>query len=323
MEQILKVSNLSVTYKAKDRNVYAVNQANFDLNQGDSLGLVGESGSGKSTLAMAILRLLPEDVARVEGHIELKGQDWLKVSDEELRAMRWKEISVVFQNSMNCFSPVHRIGDQIEDIYRIHEPSVPRKQIVQRVNELLRLVNLNERIYRLYPHELSGGMLQRLSIVASLLHKPSLLILDESTSALDVVTQGQILMELTDMASTLKTARIMVTHDISVVAASCNLVAVMYAGHMLENGLTEVVLKEPLHPYTKGLLASFPSLRGELTDLKAIPGFMPDLSKKYEGCIFASRCAWAQDICFEQAPEEKNVGARHSVSCHLVGGEDI
>jgi peptide/nickel transport system ATP-binding protein len=321
MDRVLDIRDLSVTYHSREKSVFAVNRASFHLDQGDALGVVGESGSGKSTLAMAVLRLLPARIARVEGKVLFLGKDWLAASEEEVNALRWKEISVVFQKSMNSFSPVHRIGDQIEDIYRVHEPKATRKEILDKASELLRLVNLNERVYRLYPHELSGGMLQRISIAVSLLHRPSLLILDEATTALDVVTQGQILAELTDMARTLKTSRIMVTHDISVVASSCNLVAVMYAGHVVERGPTSSVLKEPLHPYTKGLLSSFPSLRGEKTQLRAIPGFLPDLSKRYEGCIFAPRCPRAMDVCSRELPYETAITEDHSVVCHLYGGD--
>lgn len=321
MDRVLDIRDLSVTYHNRDKSVYAVNRASLHLDRGDALGVVGESGSGKSTLAMAVLRLLPPRVARVEGEVSLLGKDLFAASQEEMNALRWKELSVVFQKSMNSFSPVHRIGDQIEDIYRVHEPKATRKEILDKAAELLHLVNLNERVYRLYPHELSGGMLQRISIAVSLLHKPSLLILDEATTALDVVTQGQILAELTNMARTLRTSRIMVTHDISVVAASCNLVAVMYAGHMVEKGPTSSVLKEPLHPYTKGLLGSFPALRGEKTQLRAIPGFMPDLSKRHEGCIFASRCSRAMDVCSRALPPETAISESHSVVCHLYGGD--
>ncbi len=318
MARVLDVRNLSVTYKNKNRSVYAVNGASFSIDQGDSMGIVGESGSGKSTMAMALLRLLPAKKTAVEGEAVFLGQDLLNMPDEQLNKLRWKNLSVVFQKAMNSFSPVHRIGDQIEDIYRIHEPDATRKQAHEQAAKMLSLVNLNERVYRLYPHELSGGMLQRVMIAVSLLHEPELLIMDEATTALDVVTQGQILLELRKMESELKTSRIIITHDISVVSSSCNKVAVMYAGALLESGHVSDVLARPAHPYTKGLLAAFPPLRSRRIVLESIPGFLPDMSVRHEGCIFAGRCPEAMEKCKTAAPARTNLGNDHFVSCHLI-----
>ena len=321
METILDLKNFNVSYVNKHKKVYAVKDINFKIYKGDSLGIVGESGSGKSTLAMGILGLLPENSAESSGSANFLGEDLTKLSEEELKGIRWKELSVIFQKSMNSLSPVHRIGTQVEDIYHVHKPKASKEEIMDRFSYLLDMVNLSERVYNLYPYELSGGMLQRVSIAISLIHSPKLLIMDEATTALDVVTQGQILEEISRMEKELDMTRIMITHDMSVVATSCNKVAIMYAGDLMEIGYVKDVLKNPLHPYTKGLLSSFPSLKGDREKLEGIPGFLPDLSKKYEGCIFASRCPSATDICYKKKPNKIDMENERSLSCHLYGGE--
>lgn len=322
MSILLEVKDLNVTYKNKNKSVYAVKNANFSINQGDSLGLVGESGSGKSTLAVALLRLHPKHGTIITGQANFLGKNLINISEKELQNLRWTELSVVFQKSMNSLSPVHRIGEQIEDIYRVHKPKAKKKEIFDRVAYLLSLVNLSDRVYNLYPHELSGGMLQRVSIAVSLLHNPKLLILDEATTALDVVTQGQILDEILKMEKEMDMTRIMITHDMSVVATSCNKVAIMYAGEIMEVGYVKDIIPDPKHPYTKGLLSSFPSLRGEKKELRGINGYLPDLSQKHEGCIFASRCDHVMDICRKVSPMSKVIGEKQTVRCHLYGGDD-
>ena len=299
----------------------AVRHASFTIDRGDSLGLVGESGSGKSTLAMGMLRILPENSIEMTGSALFMGKDLISISHEEMNRLRWKEIAVVFQKAMNALSPVHRIGTQIEDIYRVHEPRATKAEIHDRTMELLRMVNMPERVYRLYPHEMSGGMLQRVAIVISLLHSPKLLVFDEATTALDVVTQGQILEEVVAMEKTIEMTRIMITHDMSVVASSCRKVAVMYAGELVEIGMVRDVLKQPLHPYTQGLMSSFPSLKGEKKQLRAIPGFLPDLSDPPAGCAFASRCPHCTQQCLSQKPVLREMPDGRRVACHLVGGQ--
>lgn len=322
MKSILEIKDLNVTYKNKKRSVYAVKNSNFEIFKGDSLGLVGESGSGKSTLATALLRLHPKHSTNITGQANFLDRDLISISEKELQNIRWTELAVVFQKSMNSFSPVHRIGEQIEDIYRVHKPKATKKDIKERTSYLLSLVNLSDRVYRLYPHELSGGMIQRVSIAVSLLHNPKLLILDEATTALDVVTQGQILDEILKMEKEMDMTRIMITHDMSVVASSCNKVAIMYAGEIVEFGFVKDIIPNPKHPYTKGLLSSFPSLKGEKKLLKGIPGFLPDLSQIHEGCIFASRCDSVMDICKKVSPNRTVFKNTHTVSCHLYGGDN-
>ncbi len=324
MANLLTIKNLDVTYNNKNRAVMAVRDVSFGIDEGDSIGIVGESGSGKSTLAMALLRLLPGN-ADISGTADFKGTDLISATKEQMNALRWVDIAVVFQKAMNALSPVHRINTQIEDIYKVHFPKATNAEIKIRAFELLELVNLPERVYTLYPHELSGGMLQRVAIAISLLHNPKLLIFDEATTALDVVTQGQILKEILQMEKTINTTRIMITHDMSVVATTCNKIAVMYAGRLMETGYVKDILSAPKHPYTLGLIKSFPSLKGENDKLTAIPGFLPDLSEKDTGCCFAPRCPSATERCKNSVPPLIEVGPDSFVSCflHENGGEQI
>ena len=319
MATLLSLRDVNVTYCNKQESVFAAKHVDLDLEEATSLGIVGESGSGKSTLAMALLRLLPEKSTKITGQALFEDKDLFRMTTEEYRRLRWKEIAVVFQKSMNSLSPVHRIREQILDIYQIHEPRATPAEIEERAKYLFSLVNLNPRIYDLHPHELSGGMLQRVSIAISLLFNPKLLILDEATTALDVVTQGQILKEIVAMEGNFHLSRIMITHDMSVISKSCTYVAVMYAGEMMEWGLTTNVLLKPQHPYTQGLMASFPDLKSESKILKSIPGFIPDLSLAYPGCVFAERCPHRMNICVNQKPAMMALGDG-KVACHLYGG---
>lgn len=320
---LLSVKNLNITYKNKEKEVYAVDDISFDMESGDSLGIVGESGSGKSTLAMGILRLLSPKTAQISGNAFFKENDLLSMSKDEFNKLRWKQISVVFQKSMNTLSPIHKIGDQLEDIYKVHEPKATKEQIKGRVLELFKLVNLSDRVYNLYPHELSGGMLQRTSIALSLLHNPELIVLDEATTALDVVTQGQILSEIKKLEKTINMTRIMITHDMSVVATVCDKVAVMYAGRLVEFGWVKDVITKPQHPYTQGLIKSYPLMKAPKDELKSIPGSLPNLSNRYEGCIFAPRCDRAQEICKTSRPKNTEIKPGHMVSCHFAEGKSV
>ena len=321
MGAILTVKDLNVTYINKTRRVMAVRRASFSIDKGDSLGIVGESGSGKSTLAMALLRLHPKST-EITGEALFDGKDLFSISEAEMNELRWMKLAVVFQKAMNALSPVHRISTQIEDIYRVHCPNASGEEIQERAMELLKLVNLPPRVYRPYPHEMSGGMLQRVAIAISLLHHPQLLIFDEATTALDVVTQGQILREILEMEKTLETTRIMITHDMSVVATTCNKVAVMYAGELMEFGMVKDVLTRPRHPYTQGLQDSFPSLKGENPKLLSIPGFLPDLSKDIPGCVFAPRCAHATERCRREKPPMTKTSEAGQAACWLCVGDE-
>lgn len=320
---LLELKNVNVRYIMKDKKVHACQHVSLEIEEQDSIGIVGESGSGKSTLASAVLRLLPHRITQVDGEILYNGKDLLKLTKDEMDALRWTDLSIVFQKSMSVLSPVHKVGAQMEDVYRVHFPNADKNEIKQRVYDLFKVVNLSDRVYELYPHELSGGMMQRVSIALSLLHNPRLLVLDEATTALDVVTQSQILREIMSLEQNLNVTRIMITHDVSVVASTCKKIAVMYAGRLMESGETKDVLVNPQHPYTQGLLKSFPSFKGAKNDLRGIPGSLPDLSQEIPGCVFAPRCPFATEKCRTVEPELKTVNEKGNwkVACHKVGGE--
>ena len=320
---LLELKNVNVRYIMKDKKVHACQHVSLEIEEQDSIGIVGESGSGKSTLASAVLRLLPHRITQVDGEILYNGKDLLKLTKDEMDALRWTDLSIVFQKSMSALSPVHKVGAQMEDVYRVHFPNADKNEIKQRVYDLFKVVNLSDRVYELYPHELSGGMMQRVSIALSLLHNPRLLVLDEATTALDVVTQSQILREIMSLEQNLNITRIMITHDVSVVASTCKKIAVMYAGRLMESGETKDVLVNPQHPYTQGLLKSFPSFKGAKNDLRGIPGSLPDLSQEIPGCVFAPRCPFATEKCRTVEPELKTINEKGNwkVACHKVGGE--
>ena len=315
---LLSLKNVNVTYKVKEQSIYAVNDVSFDVEEQDSVGIVGESGSGKSTLAMAILRLHNDKVTDISGNIIFEGKDLVNLNDKELKGLRWTKMAAVFQKSMNSLSPVHRIGSQLIDIYKVHRPNASKAEAKNRIMEFLNLVNLPERTFNSYQHELSGGMTQRISIALSLMFNPKLIIMDEATTALDVVTESQILSEIMQLEKDLNVTRLMITHDISIVANTCNKIAVMYAGHLVEFGLVKDVIPNPKHPYTKGLLKSFPNFKGEKVELKGLQGRIPDMSIKNDKCIFYDRCAERLDMCKNNKPILTEVDDLRSVSCHLV-----
>lgn len=318
---IIQLNDVSITYNMGETKITACDKINLKVNQRDSLGIVGESGSGKSTLAMGILGLLPR-TADIQGEILFKDRNLVGASEKEYGAIRWKYMSAVFQKSLNSLSPVHRVGKQIASIYRVHNPSATKNECREVGLRLLDKVNLPARVYDSYPHELSGGMMQRVSIAISLMFNPDLIILDEATTALDVVTEGQILEEIVNLQKTEKITRMMITHNVSVVASTCKKVAVMYAGRLLETGLVNDVFINPKHPYTQGLLRSFPSFKGEKESIRAIPGSLPDLSKPIEGCVFAPRCPHAVDKCYSHRPNDFEVGDSWMVACSRVEDGD-
>lgn len=318
---LLELQDLCVTYHTGKNGLKAVDHVSFGIERGDTLGIIGESGSGKSTIVMAMLRQLDKRYADISGKAVFDGQDLLSLPEDEFKRLLWKRIAIVFQKSMNSLSPVHRIGTQFEDIYRVHWPKATKQEIRARAIELFELVNLPERVYTLYPHELSGGMMQRLSIVLSLMFNPDLLIMDEATTALDVVTQGQILNEIMKLEKGMNLTRIMITHDLSVVASSCRKIMVLYAGQMMEFGTVEQVINCHLHPYTEGLILSFPSLYGEKQALRGIPGTLPDLTNPPKGCVFAPRCPHATEKCLNERPGITEQVSGHFTACHLYGEE--
>lgn len=315
---ILDLKNFNVFYKNKEKDVHACRNINISFDEDTSYGIVGESGSGKTTLFMAILRLLTES-AYTTGDVYFKDIHLNSLNDEEFRRMRWSEFSIVFQDAMNFLSPVHKIGQQLIAIYSANGKSKDKEYIINKIESVLKKVNLPRGIMNMYPHELSGGMMQRVSISAALLCDPKLLIMDEATTALDIVTERQIFDEIIKLEKDYSLTRIMITHDISIVSTSVKNVIVMYAGVIVETGPVEQVFLSPLHPYTKLLLDSYPKMNDKSYYLSSIPGSLPDLKDEYKGCVFYDRCPYREDVCKSNIPSLRKYNER-SVACFIREG---
>jgi len=318
--KLLKVENLKMYYETLRGYVKAVDGVDFRLDKGEILGLAGESGCGKTSAVLAILRLLPPNGRILEGNVVFDGENLLKMSDEEFRRkIRWKKVSVIFQGAMNALLPVKKIGDQIGDAIVLHE-HVGKKEAWERVGKLLDLVGIGaERIDR-YPHELSGGLKQRTMIAMSLACNPELVIADEPTTALDVIIAAQVLKVIKDLQHKLNLSMMLITHDLSTIAKTCDKTAIMYAGKIVENGDTVSIFKEPLHPYAQKLINAFPSIIGPKGELASIHGFPPDLLNPPQGCRFHPRCPHAMKICKKEEPITVSAGrGGHVVACHLIG----
>jgi peptide/nickel transport system ATP-binding protein len=306
-EPILEISGLSVDYGFGPDAVHAVADASLTLRRGEVLGLAGESGSGKSTLAYAVTRLLREPGVITAGSAVFHGrqgaQDLFDLDGEQMRELRWSQISVVFQSAMNSLNPVFTVGVQLTDVLRAHDKELGRRERRQRAAELLDMVGITEDRLRSYPHELSGGMRQRVMIAMALALEPRVLIMDEPTTALDVVTQREILQELGELRERLGFAVLFITHDLSLLVELADTIAVMYAGRIVEHAPAETLFRNPRHPYTEGLLGSFPSLHGERRTMTGITGSPPDLRSLPSGCAFHPRCGYAMDVCGTRVPE--------------------
>lgn len=316
----LEVKNLHVNYYVGKVKLHAVNDVSFYLEKGDSLGLIGETGSGKTTIASTIMRSLPPN-SEYSGSIIFEGKDILKMSMEEYRKeIRWKKISIIPQYSMNAFNPIKRVGEQMVKIMMEHDSSIDVHKAFDRIMSLFTQLNLPPETFKKYPDELSGGQRQRAVIASALLLDPELVIADEPTTALDVINQARVVSLIKKEIVSRGKSLIYITHDIALVAGLTSKIATMYAGEIMEIGDTRKVFKEPLHPYTKGLLDSVPDLRkGKAKKLSYIPGEPPDLTKEIKGCPFWPRCSFAKDICKVERPQLKSVGDGRLVACHLVG----
>lgn len=324
-EPLLSVRNLSAHFlTSSGKRVHAVEGVTFDLHKGQTLGLVGESGSGKSTAALAVLRLLPGNGRVVAGQVLLDGQDTQAFEDEKFRRqVRWKQISMVFQNAMTAFNPVMTIGKQLRDAYTYHTRA-SRREAESRVKEVFDLVGLSAGRMTDYPHEFSGGMKQRALIALALLCHPDVVIADEPTTALDVIVQRQILDSIRHVQNELHLSMILISHDISVVSEVCDSVAVMYGGQIVEYGLTNEVLRSPRHPYTDALLRSFPNLDMPKTALLPIEGSPPTLIEPGLGCRFAPRCSRAdKGLCFKVDPPLWHGDNGRVSRCHFAGQLEI
>ena len=318
MPPLLEVRELTMHFSTLEGDVNAVDKVSFELNRGESIGFAGESGCGKTSLGLTILKLLPSNAKILEGSVIFDGMDILRKSEEEVRQqVRWKRMAMVFQGSMNAFCPVHRIGDQIAEAIMLHQ-NVSRAQANKRVQEVLTLVGIDPSRANNYPHEFSGGMRQRAMIAMALVCNPDFVIADEPTTALDVIVQAQILKLLVDLREKLHLSFMLISHDISTIADICEKTAVMYAGKIVELADTLAIFRDPRHPYAKGLISAFPSIRGAKKRLSSIPGFPPDLLNPPKGCRFHPRCPTAMDVCQRQEPEIRDLGRNHLVACHAV-----
>ncbi len=307
-EPVLEIRTLSVDYGFDADPTHALRQVSLTLNRGEVLGLAGESGCGKSTLAYAATRLLPPPGLITGGEVWFTDRngtrsDILSMTDPELRASRWQDMSIVFQGAMNSLNPVHRVGRQIVDGILAHRPGMKKNAAMERAAELFEMVGIAPDRLRSYPHQLSGGMRQRVMIAMALALDPQVLIMDEPTTALDVVMQRQIVEQIADLRERLGFSVIFITHDVSLLIEIADRIAIMYAGEIVEEAAAQDIYRAPRHPYSDALLHSFPPLRGARRELSGIPGSPPDLANLPKGCPYAKRCAFAWDACRTVMPE--------------------
>ncbi|WP_437604516.1 ABC transporter ATP-binding protein [Sorangium sp. So ce834] len=296
--------------------VCAVDNVSFDIAPGEVLGLAGESGSGKSTVAMAIMRLLRPPAVITGGRVLFAGQDVLSMTEEQLRAFRWRKMALVFQSAMTALNPVLTIGEQIADPIIAHDGVTPA-QAMERAAALLKLVNIDTSRLASYPHQLSGGMRQRVVIAIAMALKPPFLIMDEPTTALDVVVQKEILQQIADLKDRLGFSILFITHDLSLIAEFSTRIAILYAGKLAETARAKDLFSDPKHPYTQGLLGSFPSVRGPRRKLQGIPGSPPDMRNPPPGCRFHPRCPQAFATCQNELPVLREIAPEHRGACHL------
>ncbi|MCY0880218.1 MAG: ABC transporter ATP-binding protein [Firmicutes bacterium] len=315
-QELLTVEGLSVTYYGPP-DVEAVHEASFDVRRGEIFGLAGESGCGKTTLIAALTRLLPDNGAVTAGRIMFAGADWLKLPPSEVDAWRWRKISLVSQSAMNSLNPVISVGEQIVDAILAHQPQTSKREAWDRARALLRMVEVDPKHVHSYAHELSGGMRQRAMIAMALALEPDLVVMDEPTTALDVVVQAQIIHQVRTLQEQLGFSVIFVTHDMSLLLSIADRIAIMYAGEIVEVGSRERLNREAAHPYTRGLIESFPSVF-ERKSRVGIPGAPPSMVTPPPGCRFHLRCPARLTMCDTVVPEERVLDAAgHRVRCHL------
>ena len=322
-EKLLEIHNLVVDYTTDESVVHAVRGLDISVGRGETFGLVGETGAGKTTTALSILRLLPERIGKIRnGQILFEGKDLAAASQHDMRQIRGKDIAMIFQDPMTSLNPVIRIGDQIAEVLQIHDNTMTKEQRFKRVDEVLEMVGISPERRHEYPHQFSGGMQQRVVIAMALVCEPKLILADEPTTALDVTIQAQVLEMMRDLKDKLNTAMMLITHDLGVVAQTCDRVAVIYAGEIVEIGKTADIFEgNEHHPYTSGLFGSIPDLNGDNPRLRPIPGMMPDPTQLPQGCAFADRCLHCMEKCRKQAPSPAWIGS-HMIRCYLYNTDD-
>jgi len=316
-EPLLSIRGLCVDYVTDRGPVRAVDQVSLEVDRGEILGIAGESGSGKSTLAQALLRILPPPAVISGGEVRFEGRDLLSLTENELRELRWRRISMVFQSAMDALNPVTTVGEQIGDTLHAHS-TITARAARSRAGDLLEMVGINRGSLDAYAHQLSGGMRQRLGIAIALALEPSLVILDEPTTALDVIVEREILEHIRALQRQLGFAVLFITHDLSRMLQFSDRVAVFYAARLVEVAPAAELRRAPRHPYTQGLLRAFPSVHGGAVELTSIPGAPPSLETPPTGCRFHPRCARTLDLCRERNPELVQLAPGHSAACHLA-----
>ena len=323
-QPLLEIKDLSVEYRTDEMTVHAVNHVSLSVGHKETLGLVGETGAGKTTLALSLLRLLPKRIGVItSGSIQFEGTDLLKINEADMLAYRGKQLSMIFQDPMTSLNPVIPVGKQVAEVLKLHnDKKLSNKEIDARVDEMFQLVGIPPERKQEYPHQFSGGMKQRVVIAISLACEPELLIADEPTTALDVTIQAQVLAMMNDLKEKLGTSMIMITHDLGIVAETCDKVAVMYAGEIVESGTVEdIFCGDKHHPYTEGLFGSIPRLDVETERLKPISGMIADPANLPSGCKFHPRCPYAEECCSKEVPGVWT-GNGHSILCRRFGKEE-
>ena len=317
-DNLLDIRNLVVEYHTAEGVAQAINGLNLQVNRGEALGLVGESGAGKTTTALSILRLLPEMTGRIKaGEIYYQGKDLLQESEENLQKIRGNKIAMIFQNPLTSLNPVFTVGEQIAVAFRLHQNLKP-KEAMEKARKMLEIVGIHGDRAKEYPHQFSGGMRQRVGIAAALACNPELLIADEPTTALDVTIQAQVLDLMENLQKSYGMSMIMITHNLGIVAETCEKVAVMYAGQIVEYGTVQQVFHSPKHPYTQGLFGAIPTNDVSQTRLKPVPGTTPNAMRLPKGCKFSSRCPMACEACLKGEPRSRALRPDHWVSCFNV-----